>query len=420
MARLVRDAAMETRSARLRLGVRDEPYWRTIEIGLHLGYRKRKAGGTWTARLRKTAGGYKEKRLGLADDTQDADGVAVLSYPDAQAAARSWWVADRRRAKGFSEAPSTGPYLISDSLEEYFASRTRKGSKGVSADQAYARTRIIPKLGALDVESLNATNLRKWHEDLAGSARLSRRSYSDKRPSQSLDRSNKDAVRARKASANRVLTILKAALNHSYQEGRASSDDAWRKVKPFKSVDKPVVRYLSLEEISRLIRACPKDFGNIVKVALASGCRYGELTCMKVQDFCPQSGTLVIAESKGGKPRHAILTSEGQELLARLTRNRRASEPLLVRADGLPWGASHQQRPIKAASIKASIDPPATFHILRHSHASFLAMRGVPMAVIAKQLGHSDTRMTERHYAHLAPTYVSETIRNYFPTLGLS
>jgi hypothetical protein len=40
--------------------------------------------------------------------------------------------------------------------------------------------------------------------------------------------------------------------------------------------------------------------------------------------------------------------------------------------------------------------------------------------VIAKQLGHADTRITERHYAHLAPSYVADTIRASFPKLGLS
>ena len=38
-------------------------------------------------------------------------------------------------------------------------------------------------------------------------------------------------------------------------------------------------------------------------------------------------------------------------------------------------------------------------------------MRGVPMGVIAAQLGHADTRMTERHYAHLSPNYVANTVR---------
>ena len=47
-------------------------------------------------------------------------------------------------------------------------------------------------------------------------------------------------------------------------------------------------------------------------------------------------------------------------------------------------------------------------------------MRGVPMGVIAAQLGHSDTRMTEKHYAHLAPSYVADTIPANFPNLGLT
>jgi integrase len=55
------------------------------------------------------------------------------------------------------------------------------------------------------------------------------------------------------------------------------------------------------------------------------------------------------------------------------------------------------------------------FHILRHTHASILAMRDVPLGVVAEQLGHADTRMTEKHYAHLAPSYVAETIRAHFP-----
>jgi integrase len=46
-------------------------------------------------------------------------------------------------------------------------------------------------------------------------------------------------------------------------------------------------------------------------------------------------------------------------------------------------------------------------------------MKGVPMGVIAAQLGHSDTRMTERHYAHLAPSYVADTVRAALPGLGI-
>jgi integrase len=42
------------------------------------------------------------------------------------------------------------------------------------------------------------------------------------------------------------------------------------------------------------------------------------------------------------------------------------------------------------------------------------------LTVIASQLGHSDTRMTERRYAHLAPSYIGETIRAGFGKLEFS
>jgi intergrase/recombinase len=47
-----------------------------------------------------------------------------------------------------------------------------------------------------------------------------------------------------------------------------------------------------------------------------------------------------------------------------------------------------------------------------------MVMAGVPLNVVAAKLGHADTRMTERHYAHLAPSYVAETIRKFTPTFG--
>ncbi|HYZ22443.1 MAG TPA: tyrosine-type recombinase/integrase, partial [Rhodopila sp.] len=67
----------------------------------------------------------------------------------------------------------------------------------------------------------------------------------------------------------------------------------------------------------------------------------------------------------------------------------------------------------------AKISPAVSFHELRHTYGARLAMRGVPMGVIAAQLGHADTRMTERHYAHLSPTYVAQTVRSSFGTLGI-
>lgn len=91
---------------------------------------------------------------------------------------------------------------------------------------------------------------------------------------------------------------------------------------------------------------------------------------------------------------------------------------LFTKASGRKWSASDQQRPFAAACIAAKIAPIA-FHGLRHTYASRLAMKGVPLAVIAAQLGHADIRMVEKHYGHLAPSYVADTVRAAFGSMGL-
>jgi hypothetical protein len=59
-----------------------------------------------------------------------------------------------------------------------------------------------------------------------------------------------------------------------------------------------------------------------------------------------------------------------------------------------------------------------TFHILHHTYASHALMTGMTIEVLAQQLGHKDTRITMRHYAHLCPTFKQESIRRYAPSFG--
>jgi len=77
-----------------------------------------------------------------------------------------------------------------------------------------------------------------------------------------------DGLRKRRATANRILTVLKAALNHAWKSGHVSSDDAWRRVKPFRAVETARVRYLSDAECVRLVNACEPAFRNLVRGAL--------------------------------------------------------------------------------------------------------------------------------------------------------
>lgn len=229
-----------------------------------------------------------------------------------------------------------------------------------------------------------------------------------------------EAVRRRRSTANRVLTILKAALNHAHAEGRCANDDAWRTVRAFREAGAARLRYLSDDEARQLTNACPADFRALVMGALLTGCRYGELAAMTVDDFNADAVTLRVRASKSGKPRHVVVTQEGHNLVAERAMGKPGSARLFARDNGKPWSKSEQQRPLNAACKAARIDPPTTFHGLRHTYASRLAMRGVPLAVIAKQLGHADTRMVEKHYGHLSPSYIADTVRAAFGSLGIA
>lgn len=416
MARTVRDANLETRTARHRLPIRSEPYWRGLEKGFALGYRRRARGGTWLARRRDEAGSYAEHRIGTTDDLQDADGVVILDYSQAQRAARQWWRTERRREEGH-DTPE-GPFTVKDAIDDYLKAYERRGGKAVYDARRTVEAHILPSLGGITVAKLTARKITDWHHGLSEKRARARTRQGRKQNFRKVE-TGSDAIRKRRATANRILTVLKAALNHAWKAGHVASDDAWRRVKPFQAVETARVRYLSEAECVRLVNACEPAFRNLVRAALLTGCRYSELATMHVADFSADAGVVTVRESKAGKPRHVVLTNEGQRLFASLTAGKLGNDPIFMRRDGRTWDKSHQLRPMLEACHRAKIKPAVSFHVLRHTHGSTLAMRGVPMGVIAEQLGHADTRMTEKHYAHLAPSYVADTIRAHFPTLGI-
>jgi integrase len=412
VARTVRDQNLETRSARGRLKPSPKPYYRTIDPGLHLGYRKGRSGGRWVVRWYLGDQDYKTDTIANADDVADADGVAILSFAQAQAVAREIRARAARIAAGLPI--ETGPYTVKQCIAEYLTwmEQNRKGAK----DARYrAEALIIPKLGAIECEKLNSGELRKWLQQAASAPARIRGKKGDGPRFREFDGKDENAVRRRRASANRTLTILKAALNMAWREGKIASDDAWRRVTPFEEADAARVRYLQIEEARSLINACDAEFRALVRTALATGARYSELGNLRVRDFNPDAGTVHVRASKSGKGRHIVLTEEGIRQFDDLCAGRPATEWILLKQDGGKWLKSHQIRPMREACVRAGITPLASFHTLRHTYASLSIMAGAPLLVVATNLGHSDTRMVEKHYGHLAADYVAREIRKAAP-----
>jgi integrase len=412
MARTIKDALLDSRTARSRLKARGKPYWRGLEPGLHLGYRRPTTGaGKWLARHYIGDEKYEIEVIAVADDFGDPDGVAILSFHQAQTLARTRMVARAHAAAG-----KTKPLTVADAMTAYleFLESNRKSAPfSKYASDAF----ILPELGSMEVGALTADQLRKWHLKLAKTAaRIRTKDGKKQRFKEIVDKG--EYFRRRKSTANRILTILKGALNRAWRDGKVPSDSAWRRVEPFEDVESARVRYLSIAEATRLINASDADFRRLVRGALETGARYGELCALLVSDFNGDSGTIAIRQSKAGKVRHVVLTDDGAAFFRSIAAGRAGSEFLFVKDNGDAWLASHQAAPMDEANERAAIDPPINFHGLRHTWASHAVMGGVPLLVVAKNLGHSDTRMVEKHYGHLAASYVADAIRAGAPRFG--
>jgi integrase len=348
----------------------------------------------------------------VADDYSDADGVKVLSYQQAQALARSRMVSRAHAAAG-----KTGPLTVASAVEayiEYLHSQKKSGQEARYAADSF----ILPSLGDHEIERLTADQIRKWHIGMSKIGARIRTKPGEEQKYKPFDPADEEQVRQRKSTANRILTILKAALNQAWHDGKVSSDDAWRRTKPFQGVEAARVRYLSLDEATRLLNACEPDFRKLVRGALETGARYGELCALTVSDFNRDSGTVQVQRSKSNKGRHIILSKDGVAFFKSIAAGRKGSEPLFVKDDGSEWMRSHQADPMDGANKRAKIDPPINFHGLRHTWASHAVMNGVPLMIVARNLGHSDTRMVEKHYGHLAQSYVADAIRAGAPRFG--
>lgn len=403
MARTVIDAKLSKREQRLRLAQRKTPYWLTINEGEHLGYYRGMRIGKWVARFRSPNKGthYQQTTIGEADDNADADGSIILNFKQAQERARQWFT-EIHRHKG----QKLGKYTISHALDDYIENFQ---GKDLINTKRRIETIIRPDLGDFELSTLETSNITEWMNKLAkSSARL--RTGKDAEQNYKTQPLTDEEKRKRKSSTNRILTILKAALNCAYRSGKISNDDAWRRVKPFPNVDAPKLRYLKDDEAKRLVNACDPIFRPMVQAALLTGARYSELASLEVRDFDHQSQTLILRETKAGKSRAIYLDEQGTNLFGNSIMGKNPKDLIFARPDGNRWGPSQQNRPLALACSIAKIERTG-FHDLRRTYGARMALKGVPMAVIAEALGHADERITRRHYAHLSKSYVADTVR---------
>ncbi|MDE0173054.1 MAG: site-specific integrase [Defluviicoccus sp.] len=346
--------------ARLRPREREYAVWDRRVAGL--GVRVRPTGGrTWVMLEETTEGRTRRRSLGP---------VSTMSVEEARRACHA------RRAAGEPEpkvpakppAPPFRDFVEGEWREAHFG-RCKPSTQRTMSH--HLERRILPAFGSTPLDRIAPARVGRWFDD-----------YSRTAP----------------GGANRALDILHQIFNFAVDRGHIDANparDVRRNRRP------ALTRFLSREEISRLHEALDagtrkgdRQQADIVRLLLLTGCRLGEI--VKLQWSEVQRDMLVLADSKTG-PRKVPLNSRARAILERQPRG---ESPFVFPSPFDPARPrSTQLRLWNRVRREAGIED-VRLHDLRHTHASHAVMNGVPVPVVSRLLGHSNTRMTLR-YAHL-------------------
>lgn len=366
---------MEIQQAQVRakLPVRREPHWRQLERGFFIGFRKSRDGGTWLARLRDPDSGKQLYRpLGSVTD---------LTYADAAAEAVKW---RQQCAQGVVKAER-----VHAALAAYVQDlRQRKGGRSAADAETTFKALIYGddapaigrSFGGVRLDKLRVADVRRFRDSLVAGRT--------------------------KATANRIMRRVKAALSWSYRNQLTPSDTAWRHVPAFPAADGRRDVYLTLEQRRAILAECPAALTVFLTALLHTAARPGELAAATVGDFNRKQKTLCLVSNKGrdGVPRarHVDLTDEAADLLAKHARLRMKTLPLLVNDQGNAWQKKHWaellRRAVAAARKRGTLPDDIVPYSFRHSVITDWLRGGMNVGDVAKQAGTSIVMISRTYY----------------------
>jgi integrase len=209
------------------------------------------------------------------------------------------------------------------------------------------------------------------------------------------------------------LTVLNKCLVTAYEWlelGTHPPKIKWPKCAPSQT------DYLSSEECELLLPHAERVVYEMILTALRTGMRQGELKGLQWSSMDWQNRSLAVRHSrcdyrkvlgspKSNRERHIPLDTDVYEMLFK---RKKSTGYVFEDADGEPFDNKRLNRRLAAICKKAGLRK-ITWHILRHTFASHLAMRGVPLTTVQTLLGHSNITTTMR-YAHVAPSTLRTAI----------
>jgi integrase len=212
------------------------------------------------------------------------------------------------------------------------------------------------------------------------------------------------------ATVNREIAMLKRIINKATEWGKASKNPI-SKIKMFPEERK--LRFLSQQELTRLVECSPEALKPIILVAVFTGMRRGEILNLKWSNIRWDLGLIYVEHTKTNKIREIPMAKVIREILWQLKKKSK-SEHVFVDREGNPLKTPRHwfDKAVKDAGIN-----DCTFHTLRHTFASDLVKANVNLKVVQELLGHRDLSVTLR-YAHLSPGAKEQAIQMLNGELG--
>jgi integrase len=181
-------------------------------------------------------------------------------------------------------------------------------------------------------------------------------------------------------------------------------------------VEKPEFDFLTFDEAERLVTATAPEWRTMVLLGLHTGLRRGELIALQWDALDLVAGRLLVKRNvwrghfgtpKGGRSREVPLNAVALEALKA---HRHLRGPFVFCDAGGTYLKNDACRNALLRACKRAGLRPVGWHTLRHTFASHLVMRGVPLKAIQELLGHATIEMTMR-YAHLSPDVKKDAVR---------
>lgn len=226
------------------------------------------------------------------------------------------------------------------------------------------------------------------------------------------------------ATVRYILAIISQVWNKAATRDIVQGDSPTRRIKKPRQ-DNRRIRFLSQDEAAKLLEALlvrSLDLHDSALLSLFCGLRAGEIHDLTWGDIDFPNRTISVLDTKNTKDRHVFMTDEVENMLRRRRSNQaktafifpasnekkrewisatffKTIDSLGLNNTGEIKANKHgETAPIKIKDRRQRV----VFHTLRHTFASWLVMKGIPLYTVAELMGHTTLEMTRR-YAHLAP-----------------